>query len=310
MKLSAIFAGIFLLFTAISLALPDYAEAARMGGGRSFGSRPSMSRPAPAPRQSTTQRQATTAPTQTPGRMGMMGGLFGGLLAGTLLGSLLGNGMGGGGGLLDIIILGLLFFVGYKLYKKFRSRTSQETAPAGASRYYNANSQNEPPLQVPLERTDGGADAWSRLKAAVTARDAGQTTNGFNTGDSNDTVPAGFDTEEFLQGAKAVYNRLQSSWDKRDLSDISQFATAAVMANLQNQLEEDPEPSHTEIMLVNAQLLGVEKDGPGERAQVYFDVLMRESPTQKTPENVREIWHFLRMGQNGNWKLDGIQQVE
>ena len=81
------------------------------------------------------------------------------------------------------------------------------------------------------------------------------------------------------------------------------------MAELQKQLAEDPNPSHTEILMVDAQLLNVEQDGPAERAQVYFDVLMRENPNQPSPENVREIWHFMRMGKNGSWKLDGIQQV-
>ncbi len=107
-----------------------------------------------------------------------------------------------------------------------------------------------------------------------------------------------------------AYNRLQKSWDNRDLADISQFATPIIMENLKQQLAEDPNPSHTEIMLVNATLEGVEQDGDSQRAQVYFDVLMRENPNQSTPTSVREIWHFLRHGQNGTWKLDGIQQVD
>lgn len=310
MKIGTIFTAIFLFFTAISLVMPDYAEAARMGGGRSFGSRPSMTRPAPTPRQSTAQqRQATTAPTQTPGRMGMMGGLFGGLLAGTLLGSLLGNGMGGSGGFLDIIILGILIFVGYKLFQRFRNRSAQAAA-ANSGNYYAQS--NDEPLQVPLQRADGGADTWSRLKAAVSARDNAPASDSASFGGNGADVPVppGFDTTKFLEGAKMAYTRMQQSWDNRDLADISQFATGAVMATLQEQMQEEPNPGHTEIMLINAQLLGVEQDGQEERAEVYFDVLMRETPDQKTPENVREIWHFLRMGKNGTWKLDGIQQVE
>lgn len=307
MKIGAIFTAIFLCFTAISLALPDYADAARMGGGRSFGSRPSMSRPAPAPRQATTQRQATAAPTQTPGRSGMlggMGGLFGGLLAGTLLGSLLsGNGFaGGGGGFMDIILLAILGFVAWKLFQRFRSRPSAQPAEAssGGSFYNTRNVEQD---AAPLQRSDAGASAWDKLKTSMTGAVPA-------TEQTDVQVPVGFDAEEFIKGAKMAYTRLQSSWDKRDLDDISQFVTAAVLANLQKQLEEDPNPGKTEIMLVNAQLLGVEEDGQAERAEVYFDVLMREDPNQQMPENVREIWHFLRMGKNGSWKLDGIQQVE
>ena len=44
MKVSAILTGILLLFSAFALTLPEPADAARMGGGRSFGGKPFMSR--------------------------------------------------------------------------------------------------------------------------------------------------------------------------------------------------------------------------------------------------------------------------
>ena len=122
-------------------------------------------------------------------------------------------------------------------------------------------------------------------------------------------VPADFNQEEFLRGAKMAYTRLQESWDRRDLDDIAQFASPAVMDAVRQQLAEETEPSKTEILLVNAQLLSVVNEDKEQRAQVYFDVLMRERPDQPTPSNVREIWHFVRELDGGTWKLDGIQQV-
>ena len=122
-------------------------------------------------------------------------------------------------------------------------------------------------------------------------------------------MPADFDAEEFLRGAKMAYNRLQAAWDSRDLNDIAQFASPAVMDAVRQQLAEEAEPSKTEILLVNAQLLSVVNEDKEQRAQVYFDVLMRERPDQPTPSNVREIWHFVRELDGGTWKLDGIQQV-
>ena len=38
--------------------------------------------------------------------------------------------------------------------------------------------------------------------------------------------------------------------------------------------------------------------------------MMRESPAQQQPDDVKEIWHFVRDGNTGEWKLDGIQQVQ
>ena len=240
MKIKAILTMLIMLGGACMYALPDTADAARLGGGRSFGSRPSMSQPAQAPsamqRQSTQQRQqaAQAQQPQRKGFLGGMGGLLGGLLAGSLIGSLLFGGGFSGGGIMDILLL-------------------------------------QPEVVIPM--------------------------------------PADFDAEEFLRGAKMAYNRLQAAWDSRDLNDIAQFASPAVMDAVRQQLAEETEPSKTEILLVNAQLLSVVNEDKEQRAQVYFDVLMRERPDQPTPSNVREIWHFVRELDGGTWKLDGIQQV-
>lgn len=240
-----------------------------------------------------------------------MGGLFGGLLAGTLIGSLLsGNGFGGGG-FMDIIIIGLLVFLGLKLFARFRNRQAPAPAGAGAQgasamgglhgdlREDSASSQGM--------RRDNAAAGWDVLRNAPQGG-AGQA-QAFDAAPSVD-VPQGFDADEFLRGAKMAYSRLQNSWDKRDLDDIAQFATPAVLDAVREQLEAEPTPSTTEVLLVNAQLLGVENDGDEQRAQVFFDVLMRESPDQQAPSSVREVWHFVRPIAGGSWKLDGIQQVD
>ena len=137
MKLSAFLTIVLFLCCSIMLAVPDATEAARLGGGSSFGSKPFMSTPAPrptmrqdapqAPRSSMNQPQAAPQAPR-PGMFGGMGGLFGGLLAGTLLGSLLGGHGFAGGGFMDIILIGLLVFFGLKLFARFRG----QQAPAGA----------------------------------------------------------------------------------------------------------------------------------------------------------------------------------
>ena len=274
MKIKAILTMLIMLGGACMYALPDTADAARLGGGRSFGSRPSMSQPAQAPsamqRQSTQQRQqaAQAQQPQRKGFLGGMGGLLGGLLAGSLIGSLLFGGGFSGGGIMDILLLGILLFVG---------------------------------MEPPLQRNDTAASGWDTL--------SGQN-NAYNSQpEVVIPMPADFDAEEFLRGAKMAYNRLQAAWDSRDLNDIAQFASPAVMDAVRQQLAEETEPSKTEILLVNAQLLSVVNEDKEQRAQVYFDVLMRERPDQPTPSNVREIWHFVRELDGGTWKLDGIQQV-
>ncbi|MBQ7738215.1 MAG: hotdog fold thioesterase [Desulfovibrionaceae bacterium] len=125
----------------------------------------------------------------------------------------------------------------------------------------------------------------------------------------NNNIPAGFDVAEFLRGAQFVYERLQASWDRRDLADIALFATPTVMNVLQEQMRNDPTPSRTEIMDVKSSLIKMTTDGLNQRAEVLFDVLMRENQQQYQPERVKEIWHFVRSNNNDSWKLDGIQQT-
>lgn len=299
MSFKALVTAFFLLFATCAITMPDYSEAARLGGGRSFGSKPAMRAPAPQPqmqRPAQSAQRQNAAQTQQPARKGFlggMGGILGGLLAGTLLGSLLSGAGFSGGGFLDILLIGLLVFLGLKLFARRRASSPASAAAAGAEGGMLRTSM------PPQQDMHAGQDAWGALRS-----DAAQTPQ-----EPQAHVPAGFDTEEFLRGAKMAYTRLQAAWDKRDLDDIAQFATPAVLDAVREQMAQEPGTSHTEIMLVNAQLLEVSTDGSDERAQVYFDVLLRESPDQPTPTNAREIWHFVRQQNGGTWKLDGIQQI-
>ncbi|MDR1660711.1 MAG: 39S ribosomal protein L45 [Desulfovibrio sp.] len=300
MKLCNIIA-IFVLALGMFIAAQDCAEAARLGGGRSFGGKPYMSTPAPPPpamrqgpaaqAQSSRDAGAVGRPSQTQqgrGLFGGMGGLFGGLLAGTLIGSLLSGHGFSGGGFLDILLIGLLIYLALKFFAGRR-----RPAEAAAGRQGAAFTDNR---DFPSE----GDSGWDRLRSGAHPAPP----------PSRRDIPADFDAEEFLRGAKMAYTRLQASWDKRDLEDIAHFATPAVLEKIREDMAAAPSPGATELLLVNARLLCVEKTDGEERAEVFFDVLMRESPDQPAPASVKEIWHFLRSGSDGSWKLDGIQQVE
>lgn len=183
---------------------------------------------------------------------------------------------------MDIIIIGLLVFLGLKLFARFRQPSgarARRGRRAGASAMGGLHGDlREDSASSQGMRRDNAAAGWDVLRNAPQGG-AGQA-QAFDAAPSVD-VPQGFDADEFLRGAKMAYSRLQNSWDKRDLDDIAQFATPAVLDAVREQLEAEPTPSTTEVLLVNAQLLGVENDGDEQRAQVFFDVLKRESPDQQ-----------------------------
>ncbi len=314
MKLKTLFTFCIFVGALFFTAVMD-AEARRMGGGRSFGSSPSMQRSAPAPQKpgvtQTAPSKNSPSTSNKSGFLGGMGGMLGGILAGTLLGSLLFGGDFDGGGFMDILLIGLLLFIAYKVFTMFRRRNMATASPGGgygAAQYQAAPTPPHSSSSSSYQKTShnsGAQGSWSNLQGGSASH-----------APAGSSVPAGFDVEDFLAGAKMAFTRLQASWDKRDLDDIALFTTPVVLNEIKAQYAEDPEPGLTEILLTNARLLDVKEENGNQWATVYFDVLMRENDSNmsagaKDTTQVREIWHFMRpINSSEMWKLDGIQQVE
>lgn len=281
----------------LAFLLDGLAEAGRMGGGRSFGSKPSYQRSAPAPTPQRDARPAQSQPQQGMARPGGLFGGFGGMLGGMVMGGLLGSllfgggmrGFGGGPGLLDILIIGGGLFLLFR-YLRARRAASQSAGPmAFESTGYQDRGR------------ETAGSPWGGVSAGRE-----------EISEPAPKIPRGFDVDEFMKGARAAYNRLQDSWNKRDLEDIRQFTSPEVWAEVKRQAVEDPAGRKTEIVLVKAQLLEANTSGGETVASVYFDVLMRENPDEERPKQVREVWHFSRNDavKDSFWRLEGIQQLE
>lgn len=119
-----------------------------------------------------------------------------------------------------------------------------------------------------------------------------------------------FDEDDFLNGAKAVYARIQESWDARDLEDIRDFVGDQVYSNLTEHARKNPQPGKTDILLIEAKVLEVRHDNADLTASVLYDVLLRKKGASANSK-VKEIWHFRKPADDTNafWKVEGIQQV-
>ncbi len=190
-------------------------------------------------------------------------------------------------GFFDILVLLGLLYISFKLF--FRKKAGQTS---------NTNSYSTSTSTTNFPHATG----WEVLQDSIPQKQITKQPNILN-----------FDEEEFLSGAKATYIRLNKSWDERNINDIAQFTTPAFIQEIKQQYKDDPTPSKTEIMLINASIVEVktiqEKDTTEELVSVYFNVLLRENDVQEAPNEIQEIWNFVRPI-NGSWKLDGIQQVE
>ncbi len=297
MRVKTFFMVLFFMVSLGCIAVQDADAARRFGGSKSFGSKPSMNRSTTAPTQQkpgVTQNAATAA--KKPGLLGGAGGMLGGLLAGTLLGSLLFGGGFSGGGFMDILLIGLLAFLGFKLFTMFRRRPAPAAGGGGAAYAGYAQGQNSQTMQYQNTATSSqNTGGWGGLQGGSAQTAA--------------AIPADFDAEEFLEGAKIAFSRLQKSWDKQDIDDIALFTSPAVLAEVKAQMAEGEDSGTHEILLNNAQLLSVKTEAGEEVATVFFDVIMREGGSVDTMQ-VREVWHFARPMSGGSWKLDGIQQIE
>ena len=272
------------------------AEAAKLGGGKSFGSKPSYQRSAPATTPSPTSPQVSPGQTAqqrpvagpTPSPMGRWGGMLGGLLMGGLIGSLVfgGGHAYGGPGVFDMLLIGGGLFLLYRFIRARRMAT-ESAAPAGS---------------VSFDRSPAQAWGQSGFSPSVEPKPPAS---------APARLPPGFNADEFLKGAKAIYTRLQASWDKRDIEDIRQFVSAEVLAEIEHQAQADPQPGRTELLLINPSILEAREAEGQTTVSVLYDVMMRENGTEMAKQ-VRELWHFSRETKKPEdfWMLEGIQQME
>jgi len=288
------------------------AQAKRMGGGKSFGSRPSYSTPyqrstspgsTSQPTRSASQQQAATqnqAARQSWANRGGLMGMLGGLALGGLLGSLF-----FGGAFENLNLMDMLVFAGiaYLLYRLFASKARQNQPAAntayGRSSYTDNGSEANYTAAPPTDSSASGfnTDVMFGKNAQVSAAPAMQ-------------MPAGFDQAAFLAGAESAFRYLQTAWDKGDLAAIRGLTTDKVFAEIQDQLRSSGGNNKTEVLKVNPELLEVREVGNELEAVVLFDCIMREDDGDT--DQVREVWHFIKpvSSQQTKWFLDGIQQLD
>ncbi|MBW9333722.1 Tim44 domain-containing protein [Herbaspirillum sp. RU 5E] len=294
-------------------------EAKRLGGGGSIGKQSSSaSRQAqsPAPMQ---QNQAAAAkpaapaaaPAAAAAKPSMWKGLLGGALLGLGLGALLSHfGLGGAlasmiSTILTVALIALAIMFVIRLFRrKSESAQSAQPAPAWASAAPQAaDTQSSTPQIGSMLKTDQSA--------------ASTTQNGFGGGFGNAEaapaygIPAGFDTVGFVRNAKTYFIRLQAAWDKADINDIREFTTPEMFAELRLQIQErGAAANQTDVVSLDAEVLGVETVGNDYLASVKFFGFIKEDPTA-SPAQFAEIWNLSKpaAGQGG-WVLAGIQQLD
>ena len=325
---------IIVLAVAMSLAGMPSEAAKRLGGGSSFGKQSSnvtKREQAASPGTPSQPSQANTAnsakPAAAPGAATApkrpWGAMLGGLAAGLGL-AWLAHSLGLGEAFGNILMAALAAFALMALIG-WVMRLRRQPPPAAANPYAMQSAGAAPPPYSPEHvGNDASARPWERNSMAFdTARfpeagaqgSSGSMIGSALTGSQAWGIPAGFDADGFLKACKANFVTLQDAWDRSDVASLRSMMTDEMVAEIRTQLAEREQHNpgsvnKTDVVMLNARLLGIEDLDAGYMASVEFSGMIREDPSNG-PSPFREVWNMTKPkdGSTG-WLVAGVQALQ
>jgi len=320
--------SVVVLTLAMALGGMNAEAAKRLGGGGSFGkqssnvtqrSTPPAAPGAPAQSANSAAKPAPGAAAAAPARR-PWGAMLGGLAAGlglAWLASSLGLGEAFGNILMfGLLALGVMMLVGYFM----RRRAAGNTAAAQNSpfAFQGAGRASLPPAQAYRPENvgnDASARPFERSNLSPFDGGNGSMIGSALSGSQSWGVPAGFDTDGFLRAAKANFVTLQAAWDRSDIPSLRAMMTDSMLGEIRNQLAEreahtGTAPNSTEVVMIEAHLLGIEELPEEYMASVEFSGMIREEPSAG-PSPFREVWNMTKSKTGGSgWLVAGVQALQ
>lgn len=310
------FMTLFAIVLTTAAMFATEADARRLGGGKSFGRQSNtIQRDAVPPRQNAapgqsaqpTQNQAA-ARQQAPGAANQAAqprnrwlAPLAGLAAGLGLAALASH-LGFGEGLASIMLILLMglaavFIVRMIMARRAPARPAFQTAGYGAEGIGSEASVRFSPLERDANTGTPAAMAGGAVAARADDADAAR-------------IPADFDVDGFVRNAKVQFVRLQAAFDAGDVNDLREFTSPEMFAELKMQIaERQGAENRTDVVQLDAQMLGVETSAVDHTASVRFSGLIRENEGAAA-EPFDEVWNLVKpVSGSGGWVLAGIQQL-
>jgi len=263
------------------------AEARRLGGGKSFGRQSGI-----------TQRQATppaAAPTQAGRPPAATGNRWAAPLAGLAAGlglAALANWLGFGEELASFMLIALLVIAAVVVFRLLAARRQAGPRPAFQGAANGNNSYRQASAPVP------GASLPPAMPQAMGGAAAAGLPG----------VPAGFDVEGFVRTAKVQFVRLQAANDAGNLNDLREFTSPEMFAELKLDIDErGASANRTDVVTLDAELLGIETTATDYLASVRYTGMIREEEGSEA-KAFDEVWVLSKPIVGGGWVLAGIRQ--
>jgi len=292
-----------------ALVQADVADAARMGGSRSFGMQRNIAPPAartapstgnafsgpaarpvmPATPGATASRPAAgaAAAAAAPSRASRWLGPIAGLAAGLGLAALFAH-LGLSEGLGSLLLIGLLVIGAIALMRAFAARRT-----ARSPLQYAGAASATPPAPFEPARAPGIDTGWGSPGGAPGNASA---------------YPPGFDPLPFVAQAKQQFRRLQAAYDRGDRALLADVTTPEMQAELARELAARGSQLPTDVVTLDADVVEVVQEGDRYVASVRFHGTLREDGAA-TPQPFEELWHLVKpVDGSSGWLLAGIQQ--
>jgi predicted lipid-binding transport protein (Tim44 family) len=299
------------LVCAMSLASADV-RAQRVGGGPSMDK---SSRQVAQPAATAQPLAAKPAPAIAAPR-GPVGALLGGLAAGLGL-AWLASSLGLGEDFALLLMGALLAVVLMAVITRVVRR--RQTSPAAHALVYQGAAAGAASEQARTPRSyspqNVGNDASARPWESTDSSAPGASKTGLPAGPGPTwNVPAGFDTEAFLSVSKTNFIHLQDAWDRSDIPSLRAMMTDGMLQQIKSQLAEREQSvlgeNKTDVVMLQAHLLGIEELEDAYMASVEFSGLIREDASAG-PNPFREIWNITRpKAGSAGWLVAGVQALQ
>lgn len=117
-------------------------------------------------------------------------------------------------------------------------------------------------------------------------------------------LPRGLDAAAMTRELCGHFIRLQAAWDASDVDALGELTTGAMLDDLRSQLcEYGSSANRTDVLTLNASLLGYEQRDALELVCVEFSVMIREA-ADRGAMPFRELWMLERTKQPPQaWQL-------
>lgn len=117
------------------------------------------------------------------------------------------------------------------------------------------------------------------------------------------------ENQNFERNALKFFNELQEANNRGDISFMQTQTIEPLKSILIADIQNRSNASRTQVMMMNPKLLDMTEEVDRSIASVRFTGMVREDENA-APDNVDEVWHFVRLAKSSNdWQLAGIEQV-